>query len=433
MEAEVLQSQVDADEEDVNRLHREIQVSREELARGWPRLADAEAMASGLSKSISDMETTHTDEIAMLRSVHSDDMSELGRKHDLQITELEHAKLGEEGMTALGLEDLQKLQSEIDEIRWQGEVYIREQQDAIRESCMRQRENTRLSKRHGEARQEALELAVKLEAMRAADAGAPAREAELHIVRQRCALLQRTASEFKEALARKSEDCIRWRQKAIQQGSAAMGGEDVGSRPAPLSPSGNHSSGGYASSVPALKSPSNGVPPSFGGSASSQIPAFNWHNLSSPPVLGDPVHGQELWLGVPTPTRTQHHGSSEFVGSTSLQESQQAHELLAAALHAAEVWAEAVTVSGGSSAYPRGTATGDTVRELPPGIEPHSMLGTALVDAENELEMLTFLLDEGASLIAEVLLEQEAHHQPPLVAKRLQEHLHELSMRRRSL
>merc|ERR1719316_1112938 len=108
----------------------------------------------------------------MVHALHLEEMSRLREQHLSHFTAIETARLdGMSNSDTGSSEDLDKLRSAVEEAQWQGEVYTREQQDAIRDSCIRQRENARLAKRHGEARQEALELAVKLEAMRAADAG----------------------------------------------------------------------------------------------------------------------------------------------------------------------------------------------------------------------------------------------------------------------
>ncbi|CAE8607839.1 unnamed protein product, partial [Polarella glacialis] len=136
------------------------------------------------------------------------------------VAELETARMEEvSGVKEANSEDLSQLRSALEAARWQAEVYIREQQDAVREVCLRQRENARVAKRHGEARQEALELAVRLEALKAAEAGAPAREAELQAVRRRYALLQQTAAEWREALVQKKGDCDAWRRRAEQKGA----------------------------------------------------------------------------------------------------------------------------------------------------------------------------------------------------------------------
>lgn len=436
MEAEVLQSQLRAEEDDVTRLRNELDMCQDEIAIGQPRLSEAEGLAAELSQAIGDMEAAHQEEVAKGCSSHVEELEDLRNQHALHFTQTEAARLAALSDAEVGSsEDVQQLRTAVEEARWQGEVYTREQQDAIRESCIRQRENSRLSKRHGEARQEALELAVKLEAMRAADAGAPAREAELHIVRQRCALLKQTASEWREALERKNDDCFRWRQRATQQGKVGAGEpEEEGLDSKPSSP---------------IRTTST-----LAGNSilmSAQVPALDWQQFS--PSLGSREHG--LWARVPTPTRTPHHTDmsersagnintmSPLRPSASWEDSggllipvhsvrESAKDFIVAAVQAAQVWAEAEVISKNSSANSPSPelALGDSAHVLPLGIDPRSRLGVDLVEAENELEMLTFLLDEGAALEAEALLEQEVGRQPLLVARRLHKYLEELCRRR---
>jgi hypothetical protein len=357
-------------------------------------------------------------------------MSDLHSLHASQFTDMEASRLGDGFDTNIeGADELDRIRSAVEEARWQGEVYVREQQDAIRESCIKQRENSRLAKRHSEARQEALELAVKLEAMRAADAGASAREAELHIVKQRCDLLQRTASEWRETLDRKSQECARWRHRATAKHVSKVPDDEELLDSIPSSPQ------ALGCGVRAV---------------SSQVPTLDWHSLlasaNGSPVRGVP-HEHGYLADVPTPTRIAHptaglsaaaqlrepsnrmslplwlgDRSQDAAGGFAAQSQhtssrESAQEWLSAALHAARAWAAAeMSVASGTA----------------PSIDPNSGLGLALTEAENELEMLTFLLEDGASMEAEMLAEQEAIHQSPLVVKRLREYLHELAKRRRS-
>merc|ERR1740138_839785 len=126
------------------------------------------------------------EEIADMRAEHAANVAEFEKHSSKELAQIktEHC------------EQTTQLRSASESARWQAAVYVREHQDAVRELCIRQRENARLAKKHGEVRQEALELAVKLEALRAAEHGAPAREAELQVVRQRCEMLKRTAAQW---------------------------------------------------------------------------------------------------------------------------------------------------------------------------------------------------------------------------------------------
>merc|ERR1719265_2466479 len=152
----------------------QIEKDEEELNRGLPRLAEAEELAAELSESIIEMETAHTAELAMLRSLHL----------------VEKARLAEVTNAKIAIcEDLAKCRADTQQAQWEADMFAREQEESIRELCIRQRDNARLAKRHGEARKEALELAVRWEA-----AGSPVahtgNEAELRLTHQRCSLLE---------------------------------------------------------------------------------------------------------------------------------------------------------------------------------------------------------------------------------------------------
>lgn len=114
-----------------------------------------------------------------------------------------------------------------------------------------------------------------------------------------------------------------------------------------------------------------------------------------------------------------------------------AHELLAAALHAAKVWAdaeEASMVLSDPEAEFLSTAAGNTLQLAlhSPSKDLRKDLVTAVKEAENELEVLTFLLDESASLEAEALLEQQARHQPAAIGRRLRQQINTLALHRQS-
>eukprot|EP00929_Paragymnodinium_shiwhaense_P070991 TRINITY_DN36068_c0_g1_i1.p1 TRINITY_DN36068_c0_g1~~TRINITY_DN36068_c0_g1_i1.p1 ORF type:complete len:715 (+),score=182.11 TRINITY_DN36068_c0_g1_i1:112-2256(+) len=239
MEAEVLRHQLQVLEDELPRLREDCSVCRQELERGWPRLADAEDAEAQCGEAIAELETAHAEEVAILRSMHLEELSDMRARHAAGIGEIEAARREEvSSLKAQIAEECGNLTTSREAALWQADVYVREQQDAVREVCLRQRENARLAKRHGEARQEALELSVKLEALRAASTGAPAREAELNAVRQRCHLLQRTVAEWREALERKQLDCEVWRRRAVQRGATLPEEEDamLGEAPLPRSP-----------------------------------------------------------------------------------------------------------------------------------------------------------------------------------------------------
>merc|ERR1712232_1264146 len=92
-----------------------------------------------------------------------------------------------------------------------------------------------------------------------------------------------------------------------------------------------------------------------------------------------------------------------------------AEELAAVVLRAAQLRAE-VEGSGHSPDFAAGDAVASTRRsshkQLPLGVDDRSGLGRALVDAENEVEMLAFLLDDADAEEAEALLELSARREP---------------------
>lgn len=119
-----------------------------------------------------------------------------------------------------------------------------------------------------------------------------------------------------------------------------------------------------------------------------------------------------------------------------------AGEFFAVVLKAALLRAEAAGSSGltadvrsdGGGLSPEAVLGGP----LPSGITPESATGKAIIESENEVEMLTFLLEGSDAAEAEVLLEMEAQQRQakqPAVAARLRAQLDELAARskRRSL
>lgn len=224
MEAEVLRSQMQVAGDELLRLREEAAICREELERGWPRLAEAEDAEAEAAAAIVELQGAHAEEVAVLTSCHTEELAELRAEHATCFAEIEDSKREElAALRAASAGELDGLKAALEAARWEAGVFRREHQDVIRETCLRQRENVRLAKRHWEARQEAMEFTARLEGLRAAAAGTPAREAELQSLRHRYVLLSRTAAEWGEALQRKRVDCEAWRRWAVQRGAAHSG------------------------------------------------------------------------------------------------------------------------------------------------------------------------------------------------------------------
>eukprot|EP00930_Biecheleria_cincta_P072249 TRINITY_DN59677_c0_g1_i1.p1 TRINITY_DN59677_c0_g1~~TRINITY_DN59677_c0_g1_i1.p1 ORF type:complete len:695 (-),score=145.18 TRINITY_DN59677_c0_g1_i1:152-2236(-) len=535
MEAEILRSQLQSSSEELVRLKHELIECKDELARGRPRLAELEEDEAECAAAIAELEAARKEEIAVLRSIHMEEMADMRAEHAANVAEFEkHSAKEVAHIKTDHCEQMAQLRSASESARWQADVYVREHQDAVRELCIRQRENARLAKKHGEVRQEALELAVKLEALKAAEVGAPAREAELQAMHRRYALLQQTAAEWREALVRKQGDCVAWRRRAEQRGGVghrmdedvALEAEmqalvaNVPSQSSSPAPSGRGrrrpSTGGWSDvdafgydlSVVSMASPSPGQ---------GQYPSGNYGGRSGGP-----------WTFTPTPSRTpqmpvhrnqqyaHHHGlpsgapqhfqqrqqeqgrsqlflqtepiQSSFARSTSMdrrdggnlhrtpsapslpshirrpnlpmppipnarapQHSRSvantpsqhpAGEFFAVVLKAALLRAKAAgsaslktEFSSDDGGLPPEAVLGGP---LPSGIAPDSATGKLIIESENEVEMLTFLLEESDAAEAEILLEMEANQRQekqPAVAARLRAQLEELAARskRRSM
>lgn len=536
MEAEVLRSQLQSSSEELVRLKAELIECKDELAHGRPRLAEVEEDEAECAAAIAELEAAHKEEIAVLKSMHMEEMADMRAEHAANYAEVE--KLSTKEITQIKMdhsEHMTQLRSASESARWQADVYVREHQDAVRELCLRQRENARLAKKHGEVRQEALELAVKLEALKAAEVGAPAREAELQAVHRRYALLQQTAADWREALARKQGECVAWRQRAKQRGSVSRRvDEDIAleaemqalaanvpshsSSPAPSGRDRRRQSGaggwseadafGYDMSMVSLASPSPGPGHhprgSFGGRSGtpwSGMPTPSRTPLQTPmhrnqqygqqqrPPTGPTQHLQQRQQergrshmfqytepiqssyarpasmdrrdggslhrtpsapNLPSHTRKPNpqvppipSGRPQFARSVANTPSQHpAGEFFAVVLKAALLRAEAAGSSGLTADF--GSDDGGLSPEavlggpLPPGITPESATGKLIIESENEVEMLTFLLEGSDAAEAEVLLEMEAQQRQakqPAVAARLRAQLDELAARskRRSL
>ncbi|CAE7308616.1 alkbh6 [Symbiodinium natans] len=346
--------------------------------------------------------------------LESKEIEELRCQHALKVAELEHARREQvDELKRSNTEEMDQLRSALEAARWQADVYIREHQDAVREICLRQRENARLAKKHSETRQEALELAVRLEALKAAEAGAPARQAELQAVRHRYALLQQTAAEWREALVRKQGDCDLWRRRAESKGLAVRRDDaelqaeirSLIAAPA-FSPRGH----GYWGEAFGADRPLQMV------SRSPVSPSLAWATptrrtapLQSPMWRRPARRGRSF-----EPTRPGLAGSASQPRLDATPRSPSPHpagEFVTVVLKAAKLREEAESLHEGLD----------------------GPLGRAIVEAENEVEMLAFLLEEADSSEAEVLLEMEAQLQEPkapVVAAHLRAQIAELQGRK---
>jgi len=420
MESEVLRSQLQACSEDLVRLKEEMAACKEELAEGLPKLAELEDDEAECAGALAQLEAQHTEEVSLLTTLHKQEVEELRCQHALKVAELERARREQvDELKRSNAEESDQLRSALESARWQADVYVREHQEAVREICLRQRENARLAKKHSESRQEALELAVRLEALKAAEAGAPARQAELQAVRHRYNLLLQTAAEWREALIRKQGDCDLWRRRSESKGLAVRrddaelqaeiqslvaapafspprlgywGEAFGGDRPTTqTSHIGQDDSRSAASWTGWMRTPNRRTAPLQ--SPLWRRPARRGRSLEST-RLGLPVSGQPR-LDV-TPRSPSPHPAGEFV---------------TVVLKAAKLREEAQTNHEGSD----------------------GSLQRAIVEAENEVEMLAFLLEEADSSEAEVLLEMEAQLQEPkgsLVAAQLRAQIAELQGRK---
>jgi len=420
MESEVLRSQLQACSEHLVRLKEEMAACKEELAEGLPKLAELEDDEAECAGALAQLEAQHTEEVSLLTTLHKQEVEELRCQHALKVAELERARREQvDELKRSNAEESDQLRSALESARWQADVYVREHQEAVREICLRQRENARLAKKHSESRQEALELAVRLEALKAAEAGAPARQAELQAVRHRYNLLLQTAAEWREALIRKQGDCDLWRRRSESKGLAVRrddaelqaeiqslvaapafspprlgywGEAFGGDRPTTqTSHIGQDDSRSAASWTGWMRTPNRRTAPLQ--SPLWRRPARRGSSLEST-RLGLPVSGQPR-LDV-TPRSPSPHPAGEFV---------------TVVLKAAKLREEAQTNHEGSD----------------------GSLQRAIVEAENEVEMLAFLLEEADSSEAEVLLEMEAQLQEPkgsLVAAQLRAQIAELQGRK---
>uniref|UniRef100_A0A7S4VLF9 Uncharacterized protein n=1 Tax=Alexandrium monilatum TaxID=311494 RepID=A0A7S4VLF9_9DINO len=495
MEAQVLRSQLEAANEELQRLRNEADLCREEVRQGWPRLGEAEDAEAECESAISELRSAHTEEVAVLKSQHLEEMAEIRGRHAERFAELEAMRCDEVSQVKQAqTEELSDLRKAVDGARWQAEVYVRETQDFVREVCLRQRENARIAKRHAEARHEAMELCVKIEAARAMETGAPAREAELQAVRHRYALLQQTKLEWQEALERKRADCEAWRRRAVQRGTAApeerdeleeeaFSGTGAGRPPSPSAgsvsatggPPGGNDTPAEAEQSPALAS---GTATPVGTPMQTPLPRRRAMGLSHrqspspshlgvPPIprmrrlsagsgaraasggpplaLGPPLlpGGEDVGLSAPIPAPSEssrrptgrerggrprrgpaglpqpapvlalpapdgEEREEDGVGAPPQVPEGPAAEFLSAAVRLAILQVDAEMTRGGSG--------GD--------------LSVAIQEAENELEMSAFLLDDTGEV--EGLLEMEAQQRPPAVARRLRELLAELTTRGQS-
>ncbi|CAK0847142.1 unnamed protein product [Prorocentrum cordatum] len=438
MEAEVLRSQLQVTGEELVRLRGEVAARGDELARGRPRLAQLEDVEAECLGAMAELEAVHSQEMAEAAALHQEELASLRSAHAARVAEAEASQAEEVGSLRLAsAEELGRLRSELEAARWEADVHAREQRDAVRELSLRQRENTRLSRRRGEARQEALEHATRLEVLSAQAAGAPAREAELRTARQRLGLLEQTAAEWREALSRKHTECISWRRRALARGSAE--GEfpneaeaELGdlaelewappSRLACGSPSGASARSGRGAAPAEGGSPGgrSALPAPAGRAAAlGRSPGARWpagtpgrSPAAARPAAPGGAAQKRLALG-PAPRASEAGGRpragifqpADAQEQERMDEDRPAEEFSAAALRAARLAAalEAEEDEGG-----------------------RLELAAALGDAENDVEMLVFLLDEADAGEAEALLGLEVQRQPLPVAKRLRAQMREL-------
>jgi len=399
MEAEVLRNHLQTVDADVMRLREELAECLAESARASSSLMVAEEAQTESKAATAELDALHKQEIAALNSRHSDTLAELREQHAGHMAQLERSRQEElQSLQTAHAEELGNLRTTLEDAHWQADTFARERQDMILEVCLRQRENARVAKRHAAVHQEALDLAVKLEALRVAETGTPAREAELQAMRHRHSLLQQTKLEWQEALSRKKADCEAWRQRAFERGMGSQTGAEgfiaetnrvtigkmdetaefelllqhAASVPTPCRNSKRASRTG-AGNGPAL--------PGQGYKGSQQ--------LQQQPASQQQEGWQSLQIGASTTTHVQ-------------QSAGLAEEFLAAALRVVELQAVA-QVSGASAAIHR-----------------------ELQEAGNDLEMLAFLLDGATAQDAEYLLECEAQRQPPTVATALRRQRHDL-------
>lgn len=428
MEAEVLRTQIQVCSEDLVRLKQEVADCKEELKEGLPKLAELEDDEAECAGAIAQLEASHTEEVALLKALHTEELEELRCEHAVKIAELERSKTEQiDELRRVSTEEIDQLRSSLSAARWQADVYVREHQDAVREICLRQRENARLAKKHGEARQEALELAVRLEALRAAEAGAPAREAELQAVRQRYVLLQQTAAEWREALVRKHGDCEVWRRRAESRG-LPIRREDAELQ-AEIRSVTSFSPGSWnkASGFKEVERGSR-IPPRFAGHSDKSSHQLTWPDVSAIKtptrmMWESPARGRSMESGRMNSTLTQpgltsqatrgSRGGLTFLTAlhTRSPSPHPAGEFVNVVLKAAKLRVEAEVA-------------------MKEGLKPRER---TLLEAEHEVEMLSFLLEENDSSEAEVLLEMEAQVQEatcPAVAHHLRAQISELQGRR---
>ena len=421
MEAEVLRSQIQVCSEDLVRLKQEVVACKEELKEGLPKLAEFEDDEAECAGAIAQLEASHTEEVALLKALHAEELEELRCEHAVKIAELERSKTEQiDELRRVSTEEIDELRSSLSAARWQADVYVREHQDAVREICLRQRENARLAKKHGEARQEALELAVRLEALRAAEAGAPAREAELQAVRERYVLLQQTAAEWREALVRKHGDCEVWRRRAESKG-LRMRREDVelqaeiqsvtSASPGAWSKAGYKTEVGSANRIPTRHVDRSKLSPLWPEVSAIKTPMRSRMTLESP-ARGRSFESR-MSATLTQPGRGLTSGFRSGISSLQMRSlsPHPAGEFVNVVLKAAKLRVEA-----------------EIARKE--GLKPRER---TILEAEHEVEMLAFLLEESDSSEAEVLLEMEAQAQEttsPAVAAHLRAQISELQGRR---
>lgn len=421
MEAEVLKSQFNVASEENARLRDENVSNQQELTTLRPRCNVALEAASRTAAKIADIEAEHTAEMAKLRSDYLEEVAALRARQTQRMSELEAGRSQEvSGLKAEYAGEVAKLRGNIQEVVWQGDGYLREQQDYVRDLCLRQNENSRLFKQHCEARREAMSYAVQIEAYRAAGGSRDTmklRQAEFQATKRRCELLERTASEWRLALEQKQNESEEWRRRCVNRGGSAIEDEadadtslqprriveeiawEPGGEPAPLNKT-IHAESSIRAEV-GVTSPSTNTARSSSARAASTSPYADVHRQS-----------QSARHSPATPARRR-MSPSRYPSPPS----QTVIELLSAMFEEAHLKAESARFTN----------------KQPPGEEGEAdasvSLGWALEEAEHEVDIQTFLLDESDFNVLEHLVQRESRRQPPTVMQHLNERLAQIMAR----
>ncbi|CAJ1375366.1 unnamed protein product [Effrenium voratum] len=124
MEAEVLRSQIQVWSEDLARLQQEVALCEEELREGLPKLAELEDDEAECEGAIAQLEASHTEEVALLKSLHN---QESKLPHTRSIAELRAmAMLFGDGNP---IENSAELPSWAGLLKWHRKVHLSKQQE----------------------------------------------------------------------------------------------------------------------------------------------------------------------------------------------------------------------------------------------------------------------------------------------------------------